>query len=160
MSDNQNSALTRLSASKVHRRFWSPNVDSPGGALAAARDGWWGGGWLAISGLFDAGLSFMRYSEQPSLLSIALAIDVVLVLVAAGLGWLIWARQPLWAIIVILTLLVLNLVVALITLHIGIGTIINGVLIYSEINAIRGNRRLAAFRRGDLTPQQAGRVFE
>jgi hypothetical protein len=159
MFENQNSALTRASASKVQRRLW-PSVDSPGAALAAARGGWWGGGWLAISGLFDAGLSFARYGERPSLLSTALAIDVVLILVAVSLAWLIGARQPLWAIIVILALLVLNLLAALITLHIGIGTIINGLLIYSEINAVRGCRRLAAFRRGDLTPLQAGRVFE
>jgi hypothetical protein len=161
MSDNQNDALRRTTQAKPARRYWSPPMlDTPAGALEAARNGWWGGGWLALSSVIDGGIGIATYANEPSALTLVLAIDGVLLLVGAGLAWQIYSRHPLWAIIVLLALLSLNLLVALLTLHLGFGLIINAVLIYNSINAIRGCRRLAAFQRGRMTPAQAGKVFE
>jgi hypothetical protein len=161
MSNNDNSALTRATSGKVRRNLWTrPDLESPAGALDAARNGWWGGAWLALSCVIDIALSFNRYQEDTSLLYIALGIDGVLFLIGVAMAWVIRTYHPLWAIIVILVLLSLNLIVAVASLSIGFGLVINGLLIWTEINAIRGSRRLAAFRRGHLSPAQVGKVFE
>jgi hypothetical protein len=161
MFDNQNPALARASSAKIKRRFWAPpNLETPEGAREAARSAWWGGAWLAVSFLLDAGLSVARFDQQPDLLWIALAIDGVGICIGGGLAWLIRKSQPLWALVVLLVALVISCAAALLTLHIGLGLVINAVLIYVTITAIRGRLRLGAFRRGDLTPAQTGKVFE
>ena len=159
MFQGENRALSRTTSSRSFGPFTPPRLGTQAGALDAARAGWWVGAWLAFGFAIGLLLQATDDSVTPAVQVVASWINGVGFVISVGLAWLIWWRQPRWAVIVVLALLALNFIVSLLLLRISVSLIINGVLIYTTAQSARGAFRLAAFRNGRYTDHTVGDIF-
>jgi len=158
---NQNRALARTTQTgRFGGLLAAPNLETESGAFDAARNGWLGAAWLSLGFVLGLVIETSEAASRGGNLWLPAAIDGGGVAIMAGLAWLIWAKQPRWAVVLTFILLALSLVLSLLSLRIGLGLIINAVLLWTMFNAIRGAFRLAAFRSGRYSPKNVGEVFD
>ena len=121
---------------------------------------WWGAAWLALS--FGAGLLIVfALGAHAGRLAVGIAVvDAVALAFTTLLAVVIRRSQPRWAVTTVLALLVLALLEQLLSLRFGTSLIIDAALIYICFHAVRGAWRVAALRRGQLTPEQTGAMFD
>ena len=162
MFEGQNDALKRASAKG---RFGFQKMNTQAGAYETARAGWLAAAWMVVSYAFTFALTALSNGPITGIgvptatQKVGAEIgNAVAVLLAIGLAWIIRAKQPRWACILLLAWLIVEAVAKVAVGLIGLGLFINIALIVVAVRSVMGAFKLAAYRRPG--PQSAADVFK
>jgi hypothetical protein len=153
----ENSALQRASAAKRGGLFNSRNESL---LRTMARMAAFICGWECFSSVMAAlnfGSAWSRTSDTR--LQMLTAIMAVIAVAFAGLGVLIFMRQPRWTYVVLLAFLVLQVFGTMAQAPISLAVVISGVLTALTAVSMRAAFQLATVRRGAVTAGTVEKVF-